>query len=290
MDTVAAPAVALTALAKGKLEEYLGQEPSGTVVRILVEDDGRFGLSLDTRAADDLGFEVEGLPVVVEQTYAGAIEGLKIDYLEQGASSGFALTGGSQGARPTVLRVEATPNPDAMKLVLSFSQGRQSRTWTPDARADAPPPVVELFEQVPGVVSVFALDNFVTLNRAPGADWDAILEPAKAILSRLEAPATTSSEGPRSDAFEDRLEWFIRSEVAPFLQADGGDIELLGYAEKKVKVRLVGSCGTCPSSVMTLKFGVERRLKEKFPGEVEALELAEAGGGHHGHDHHGHHH
>ena len=60
--------------------------------------------------------------------------------------------------------------------------------------------------------------------------------------------------------------------IRPALQADGGDIELVDV-QGVVKVRLKGACGSCPSALMTLKYGVEERLKEEIP-EVESVELA----------------
>lgn len=54
-------------------------------------------------------------------------------------------------------------------------------------------------------------------------------------------------------------------EIRPNLQMDGGDIEFLGMQDKKARVRLVGACGTCPSSVYTLKMGVEAHLKNRIP-------------------------
>jgi Fe-S cluster biogenesis protein NfuA len=70
----------------------------------------------------------------------------------------------------------------------------------------------------------------------------------------------------------ERVEEALKS-IRPALQADGGDIELVDVKDGVVKVRLRGACGTCPSSMMTLKYGVEERLKEEIP-EVESVELA----------------
>jgi len=62
-------------------------------------------------------------------------------------------------------------------------------------------------------------------------------------------------------------------ELRPRLQADGGDLELLGVDNGIVKVRLKGACAGCPMSTMTLKIGVEQYLKKKIPEivRVEAL-------------------
>ncbi|TET84948.1 MAG: NifU family protein [Desulfobacteraceae bacterium] len=54
-------------------------------------------------------------------------------------------------------------------------------------------------------------------------------------------------------------------EIRPSLQADGGDVELVDVENGIVKVRLTGACGGCPMSQMTLKQGIERRIKEAIP-------------------------
>jgi len=59
--------------------------------------------------------------------------------------------------------------------------------------------------------------------------------------------------------------------VRPMLQMDGGDIELVDVKDKIVYVRLKGACYGCPASVMTLKLGVERYIKNIIP-EIEAVE------------------
>lgn len=60
--------------------------------------------------------------------------------------------------------------------------------------------------------------------------------------------------------------------VRPFLQADGGDVELVDITDDGiVKVRLTGACGSCPMSTITLKMGVEKKLKEEIP-EVKSVE------------------
>ncbi|MEE9200763.1 MAG: NifU family protein [Candidatus Brocadiales bacterium] len=63
----------------------------------------------------------------------------------------------------------------------------------------------------------------------------------------------------------------VLEEIRPALQADGGDIDFVGIENNVVKVKLLGACGTCPSSLVTLKMGVEARLKEEIP-EVECVE------------------
>ncbi len=64
----------------------------------------------------------------------------------------------------------------------------------------------------------------------------------------------------------------VLEEIRPALQADGGDLELVEVTgDGVVKVKLVGACGTCPMSQMTLKVGIEKRLKEKLPEVKEVV-------------------
>ncbi len=62
--------------------------------------------------------------------------------------------------------------------------------------------------------------------------------------------------------------------IRPALQADGGDVELVEVGDDGVvKVRLVGACGHCPMSTMTLKMGIEKTLKDKVPGVKEVVSV-----------------
>jgi Fe-S cluster biogenesis protein NfuA len=61
--------------------------------------------------------------------------------------------------------------------------------------------------------------------------------------------------------------------VRPALQGDGGDITLIKVENNDVYVKLVGSCSTCPSSIMTMKLGVEALLKEEFPGMGQLIQV-----------------
>lgn len=61
----------------------------------------------------------------------------------------------------------------------------------------------------------------------------------------------------------------VLDKLRPFLLRDGGDVELVDIEEGIVKLRLMGACGSCPSSTITLKAGIERALLEEVPGVIE---------------------
>ncbi len=65
----------------------------------------------------------------------------------------------------------------------------------------------------------------------------------------------------------------VLDELRPYLMADGGNVELVEIDGPIVRLRLQGACGSCPSSTMTLKMGIERRLQEMIP-EIAEVEQA----------------
>lgn len=62
----------------------------------------------------------------------------------------------------------------------------------------------------------------------------------------------------------------VLNEVRPYLQAEGGDVEFVKLEGKTVHVRLKGACAGCPAAAMTLRYGIERKIKEAVP-EVESV-------------------
>jgi len=63
--------------------------------------------------------------------------------------------------------------------------------------------------------------------------------------------------------------------VRPALQGDGGDIALVKVEENSIYVKLVGACSSCPSSVMTMRQGIELLLREEFPAMNELVNVDE---------------
>ena len=65
----------------------------------------------------------------------------------------------------------------------------------------------------------------------------------------------------------------VLERLRPMLMADGGNIELAGVKDGEVYVHLVGACGACPSSTMTLKMGVERAIKAEIPEILRVIQV-----------------
>lgn len=102
-----------------------------------------------------------------------------------------------------------------------------------------------------------------------------VVEAAPAAVEETPAPVEAAPAAPRAaDPSDDTagealtleaVQEILDDMVRPALQGDGGDIALLKVEDNDIYVKLVGSCSSCPSSIMTMKMGVEALLKEEFP-------------------------
>ncbi|MFM7547573.1 MAG: NifU family protein [Cyanobacteriota bacterium] len=95
----------------------------------------------------------------------------------------------------------------------------------------------------------------------------------RAAASTAASPQGTSDSGadPRALTIEN-VERTL-DELRPYLMADGGNVEVVEIDGPIVKVRLQGACGSCPSSTMTLKMGIERKLREAIPEVAEVVQV-----------------
>jgi Fe-S cluster biogenesis protein NfuA len=73
------------------------------------------------------------------------------------------------------------------------------------------------------------------------------------------------------DMYEEVLD--VLDKLRPFLQRDGGDVELVDVEGGIIKLKLMGACGSCPSSTITLKAGIERALLEEVEGVIEVMQV-----------------
>ena len=89
-------------------------------------------------------------------------------------------------------------------------------------------------------------------------------------------PVTIASSAPHEGPVDpDRLRETL-DYIRPAVQADGGDLVLLGVEDGTVNLQMVGACGGCPLSMMTLKAGIERILMDRVPGVTEVNATADA--------------
>ena len=179
------------------------------------------------------------------------------------------------------MHAERTPNPNSVKWVLGQAvvpAGLGVATTSFDAAppANVSPLAARLFA-VEGVVSVLLGPDFVTVSKPPESEWTDL---APEIVAGIKAwagaaePALGAAWEPPPLADEGeiiaRIRKVIEQDVQPYVAMDGGEIAFAGYRDGTVEVYLRGACAGCPSSTITLKMGIEARLKEEVP-EVQAV-------------------
>lgn len=186
-----------------------------------------------------------------------------------------------------MITIEITPNPDALKFMVGQTIMESGTVeYTNPSEAKNEPMISELFE-VEGVISVFVGENFVTTRKFSSADWKTIEDPVKEILTKHLAAGTASvkveiQEGEGFGALEgtsvpddneiiQKIKEFLDATIRPQVALDGGDIIFHSFVDGVLYLELHGSCSGCPSSLMTLQFGIERLMNHYIP-EVERVE------------------
>ena len=97
--------------------------------------------------------------------------------------------------------------------------------------------------------------------------------------SRLSSPSTDGAESGDDDEVVAMIRELLDTRIRPTVQEDGGDIVFMGFDDGVVKLKMQGSCTSCPSSVVTLKNGVQNMLQFYVPEVSPALGSAWRGGG-----------
>lgn len=176
---------------------------------------------------------------------------------------------------------EPTPNPASVRFLVDrpvLEHGTADIKSAEDAKARSPL-ALALFA-TDGVESVFLGPNFVTITGGEDADWQHLVP---AVISTLREhykggePTLTGDPDPSPVSAHDQDEIIqgimkvIDEEIRPAVAMDGGDVVFTNFHDGVVQLHLRGACSGCPSSMVTLKLGIERRLREEFP-EVIAVE------------------
>jgi len=185
----------------------------------------------------------------------------------------------SEGA--VSISLEFTPNPNTLKFVVNRTfMERGAANFTASNQTQDSPLAKSLFE-IPGVQAVMIGTNFVTITKAVEGDWDILAEQVPETIDvhfKSGAPALTKEWAPPTSTgdeteVEKKIKEILDNEIRPAVAMDGGDITFGKYEEGIVYLQLQGACSSCPSSIATLKMGVEARLKESIPEIKEVVQV-----------------
>lgn len=181
---------------------------------------------------------------------------------------------------------EMTPNPETMKFVANkLLYPGKSIDFVDVENAKPSPLAVELFGY-PFIKAVFIASNFITLTKTPETDWaDVIpsirqflkefLEEGKMVINEEEVVAIKQESSNVVSADDDdvvkRIKELLENYVKPAVEMDGGAIQFKSYSDGTVNLMMQGSCSGCPSSMITLKAGIEGMMKRMIPEVKEVV-------------------
>ncbi len=177
---------------------------------------------------------------------------------------------------------EPTPNPNALR----FSWGRPvleeggPYDFASPAAAEKGSPLAARLFRINGVTGVFIAKGFVAVTKHPGVGWDGIeaaasqaisdhIRSGEDIITVEEGQATPVASDPQD--IERRVKEILDRDIRPAVAMDGGDIVFVGYNAGVVMLQLKGACHGCPSSMATLKMGVENRLRREIEEITEVV-------------------
>ena len=183
-----------------------------------------------------------------------------------------------------MIQTETTPNPNALKFI---SDNKFSEIGAKEfQKKDITPETNNLIRNLlgfEGVELVLVSDNFISVKKFENANWDSlrpsIISEINDHLEKDKKPIFVKnikhSTKPKeeSNLIVEEIKKVLDSKIRPAVAKDGGDIKFISFQDGTVKVELRGSCSGCPSSIVTLKNGVQNLLRHyiKEVKNVEAI-------------------
>lgn len=184
-----------------------------------------------------------------------------------------------------------TPNPETMKFVANKLLYPGKSIDFQDEKSATPSPLATELFSFPFIKSVFIASNFVTLTKTnETGDWQDVipsikqflkeyLEEGKPVINEDEVAAMKTESSNEVNADDEdvvkRIKDLLENYVKPAVEMDGGAIQFRSYEDGKVNLMLQGSCSGCPSSMITLKAGIEGMMKRMIPEVKEVVAEAE---------------
>ncbi|XP_076275905.1 NFU1 iron-sulfur cluster scaffold homolog, mitochondrial-like [Rhynchophorus ferrugineus] len=181
------------------------------------------------------------------------------------------------------IQTQETPNPNSLKFIPGVKILDPGQTIDFPKPQDAYcSPLGKLLFRIDGVKSVFLGPDFITITKSEeDVEWKIIKPEIFATIMDFFAtnlpvlneakPNMDTQINDDDDETVQMIKELLDTRIRPTVQEDGGDIIFMGYEDGIVKLKMQGSCSSCPSSVVTLKNGVQNMLQFYIP-EVVAVE------------------
>lgn len=171
--------------------------------------------------------------------------------------------------------VDLTPNPQALKFILNERLLiRETRNFKSKEEAEVDPLAKSIFE-LEGIVSVFYMDRFITIEKEPLVSWGKIQMPFVSLIKNFDVnlipPEKEYSSGELETATLKQINELLDKRVRPALAGDGGGLEVLDLNKNVLTIRYQGACGTCPSAIQGTLVAIENLLRREIDPTIEVI-------------------
>lgn len=172
--------------------------------------------------------------------------------------------------------VDLTPNPHALKFILNQKLLNTETRQFPDKNSAQGDPFAKGIFDIDGVVSVFYMDKFVTIEKSTDANWGQIQRPFINFLKEFnpdlipEEKEVTVTEEESSELLK-KVNELLDQKVRPALAGDGGGLQVLGIDGLTVRIRYQGACGSCPSAISGTLMAIEGLLRRDINPSITVV-------------------
>ncbi len=176
------------------------------------------------------------------------------------------------------IQTQKTPNPNSLKFIpgKKVSDIGSAEFFS---KEDTDNIFLKNIFSIHGVESIFLGEDFISINKKENVDWEDIKHIAISLINDFYNDGNDlildkdfkNKDIKNYKEIEKQIITILETKIKPAVAKDGGDIKFIDFQKGTVKVQLRGSCSGCPSSIITLKQGVQNLLKHYIP-EVQTVE------------------
>jgi len=178
-----------------------------------------------------------------------------------------------------VQNIETTPNLQALKFVINeILLKRETRFFESKIAAEKDALAKEIFK-ISGVVSVFYTDKFITIEKTADTNWLDIQKHFNKLLRNFDKSFISAERETDVLVAENETETLqkivkiIDKKIRPFLAGDGGGIDILEFKKNKLKIKYLGACGNCTSSINGTQKAIESLLRREINGSINVVSV-----------------
>ena len=179
---------------------------------------------------------------------------------------------------PYTINIQPTPNPNALKFILNERVINRGNVTFKNAEEAQNTPLVQALFALPNVTEVFLNENYVTVTQSGQAAWDEmensiqtlILENMPVHNPDIQLPASTQDDNSdiSADPQRQKIEELLNQNIRPYLQMDGGDVQVVDFKNNVLSISYKGACGGCPGATMGTLRAIENVLRDKYDSNI----------------------